>query len=51
MRRISVTGAIVVAGIACGASALAKGEPASHPFAFLAPALQLEALAGAWSTR
>ena len=45
MRRISVTGAIVVAGIACGASALAKGEPASHPFAFLAPALQLETLA------
>ena len=45
MRGMSVTGAIVVAGIACGASALAKGGPASHPFAFLAPAVRLEGLA------
>jgi len=44
MRGMNVTGAIVVAGIACGASALARGEPTSHPFAFLAPALQLEHL-------
>jgi hypothetical protein len=44
MRDIRVTGAIMVAGIACGAAAFARGESTSHPFAFLAPAVQLEAL-------
>ena len=45
MRGIGLTGAVVVAGVACGGAALATGEPTNHPFAFLAPALKLEALA------
>jgi hypothetical protein len=45
MRGIGLTGAVMVAGMACGAAALARGEPTSHPFAFLAPALQPDALA------
>ena len=43
MRCISVTGAIMVAGIACSAAALERGESTRHPFAFLAPALGLDA--------
>jgi hypothetical protein len=44
MRGIGISGAVIVAGMASGA-ALAAGDPAIHPFAFLAPALRLEALA------
>jgi hypothetical protein len=44
MRGMSVTTTIVMAGIAWGASALARGERSNHPFAFLAPALQIDAL-------
>jgi hypothetical protein len=42
MRGITVTGAIIVAGIGSGAVPPGRGDPPASPFAFLAPALQLE---------
>jgi hypothetical protein len=43
MRGINMSSAVVAVTIACGAGALGAGEPALHPFAFLAPTLQLKA--------
>ena len=45
MRGIGVTGAVVVAVMASGAAVLGEREPTIHPFAFLAPALQLGSFA------